>query len=59
VLPDPESERGGPPQATPEVAKEEHHQHFYHISLDVQAFLTALSPLWFALVLALCVRGSR
>jgi hypothetical protein len=56
--PDPEMRRGGPPQTTPDIAESQHRKP-YHISPDTQALLIALSPLWFAIVLALCVRGSR
>ena len=54
---DPESEKGRLGKGNPEFAKSSHPRH-YHIPTDVQAFLIGLSPLWFAIVLALCVRAS-
>jgi hypothetical protein len=54
---DPESEKGRLGKGSPEFAKSSHPRH-YHIPTDVQAFLIGLSPLWFAIVLALCVRAS-
>jgi hypothetical protein len=56
--PDPKMRRGGPPQATPEVAKSRT-QKRYHTFDDVQALLLALSPLWFAILIVLYVRASR
>ena len=54
--PDPEMRRGGPPQATPDIANFQHRK-LYHISPDVQAFIALLAPL--CLVLLLLAIGGR
>ena len=53
----PKTRRGGPPQATPDIANFQHRK-LYHISPDVQTLLALLAPLWLA-VLLLALAGGR
>jgi hypothetical protein len=54
----PNSEKA-PGQGRPVSQKFKQHRPRYHIPTDVQAFLIALSPLWFAILLAFYMAGSR
>ena len=54
--PDPQTQRAAL-AGDPEAKRDKRPLHI-NLPVDVQALLLGLSPLWFAIVLVLCARGS-